>query len=202
MVSQIAVTKEYIHVYIYRRHRCSLSEDLTRVSLEIDMFVVCALMSLLRKFNPCAQIECAPPGTLPKVVQTEATHAQISTHEPIQTFTKSLREVIEDHGYGTACSVHPKWIVSIPLQSDQLNLVVIIEFTSRNALKFKDNGRNVDELRRFVLESWLFCLYWSWIPLNWADRSCFIATCPIRREPLRKESFVCSVVSVIADCFQ
>ena len=90
-----------------------------------------------------------------------------------------------------ASSVRPKWIVSIPLQSDQLNLVVIIEFTGRNALKFKDNCGNVDELSRFVLDSSLFCPYWSWIPLNWADRSCFIATCPIRRELLRKESFVC-----------
>ena len=70
-----------------------------------------------------------------------------------------------------ACSVRYKWIVSIPLQSDQLNLVVIIQFMGWNALKIKDNGRNVDELRRFVIDSSLFCLYWSWIPLNWADRS-------------------------------
>ena len=100
------------------------------------------------------------------------------------------------------CSARPRWIVSIPTQLDQLNLVVIIEFTSRNALKFKDNRRNVDELRRFVLESWLFCLYWSCIPLNWADRACFITTCPILTEISRKESFVCSVVSAIADCFR
>ena len=101
-----------------------------------------------------------------------------------------------------ACSALPRWIVSIPTQLDQLNWVVIIEFTSRNALKFKDNRRNVDELRRFVLESWLFCLYWGCIPLNWADRACFITTCPILTEILRKESFVCSVVSVIADGFR
>ena len=98
--------------------------------------------------------------------------------------------------------VSPKRVVPSPLQSNQLNSVTIGAFTSRNALKIKDNERNVDELRRFVLDSSLFCFYWSWIPLNWADRSCFIATCPIRRELLRKESFVGSVVSVIADCFQ
>ena len=82
-------------------------------------------------------------------------------------FGKSLRSMDKF----PACSVRPKWIVSIPLQSDQLNLVVIIQFMGWNALKIKDNGRNVHELRRFVIDSLLFCLYWSWIPLNWADRS-------------------------------
>ena len=76
-----------------------------------------------------------------------------------------------------ACSVRHKWIVSIPLQSDQLNLVVIIQFMGWNALKIKDNGRNVDEFRRFVIDSSLFCLYWSRIPLNWTDGSYFEASC-------------------------
>ena len=34
-------------------------------------------------------------------METEATDTQISTHERIQTFTKSLREVTEERGYVT-----------------------------------------------------------------------------------------------------
>ena len=65
------------------------------------MFEICAFMSLKRSFCSCIQIPRAPTTTPPKLVQTEATHAQNSTHEPIQTFTKSLREVIEERGYVT-----------------------------------------------------------------------------------------------------
>ena len=65
------------------------------------MFEICAFMSLIRSLCSCIQIERAPTTTPPKLVQTEATDTQISTHEPIQTFTKSLREVIEDNGYVT-----------------------------------------------------------------------------------------------------
>ena len=61
--------------------------------------MVCAFMSLNRSFSSYFQIAWPPPPSPPKLVETEATHTQISTHERIQTFTKSLREVIEEHGY-------------------------------------------------------------------------------------------------------
>ena len=65
------------------------------------MFEICAFMSLSRTFNSYFQIAWPDTTPPPKLVETEATDTQISTHEPIQTFTKSLREVIEEHGYVT-----------------------------------------------------------------------------------------------------
>ena len=58
-------------------------------------------MSLKRSFYSCFQIERAPTTTPPKWVVFKRTVTQISTHEPIQTFTKSLREAIKEHGYVT-----------------------------------------------------------------------------------------------------
>ena len=63
------------------------------------MFEICAFMSLSRTFNSYFQIAWPDTTPPPKLVETEATDTQISTREPIQTFAKSLREVIEEHGY-------------------------------------------------------------------------------------------------------
>ena len=58
-------------------------------------------MSLKRSFNSYFQIERAPTLPPPKWVVFKRTDTQISTREPIQTFTESLREVIEGHEYIT-----------------------------------------------------------------------------------------------------
>ena len=65
------------------------------------MFEICAFMSLIRSLCSCIQIERAPTTTPPKWVVFKRTDTQISTREPIQTFTESLREVIEGHEYIT-----------------------------------------------------------------------------------------------------
>ena len=61
--------------------------------------MVCAFMSLNRTFSSYFQIAWTDTTPPPKWVVFKRRHTQISTHERIQTFTKSLREVIEEHGY-------------------------------------------------------------------------------------------------------
>ena len=99
-VSQIAVTQEYIYIYI------DVTEALWAklrpfFTPQTYMFEICAFMSLIRSLCSCIQIERAPTTTPPKWVVFKRTDTQISTHERIQTFTKSLREVIEERGYVT-----------------------------------------------------------------------------------------------------